>query len=183
MVKAAIEVPYVFLNPTDGAQVPNGALFLDSGNGDIPTFKTTGGSEQPVVNSASFFLKAMVAGAAIAAGKPISKRPDGKVIEADSDGVNAQNFIGTSQGSAASDGDPITLLLAGANLAGVLTGLGFTTGDIIYLSETGGYTNDGNSFTGGDDTIVKVGIADCGAGLASATATDLIAISEVLITP
>lgn len=183
MVKAAIEVPYVLLIPADGGSVPNGSLFLDVNNGDIPTFKTTGGSDQPVVNSASFFLKDMIAGAAIAVGRPISKRPDGKVIEGDSDGVNAQTFIGTSQGSAASDGDPITILLAGANLAGVLTGLGFTTGDIIYLAESGGYTNDGNSFTGDDDTITKVGIADCGAGLASGTATDLIAISEVLITP
>jgi len=64
-----------------------------------------------------------------------------------------------------------------------LTGLGFTSGDIIYLSESGGYTNDGNSFTGGDDTVTKVGVASAPAGIASGTATDLIAISEVLVTP
>lgn len=183
MVQAAIQVPYVFLTPTNGAQVPNGALYLDQGNGDAPTFKTTGGSSEPVSAGTNFFLKQMIAGAAIAVGKPLAKRPDGKVVEGDSDGVNSQIFIGISQGSASGDGDPIQVLLAGANLPGVLTGLGMTSGDIVYLSQDSGYTNDGGSFTGGDDTITKVGIADCGAGIASATATDLIAITEVLITP
>lgn len=184
MTQAAIHCKYVSLLPATPAEVPNGSMFLDSTNGNSMSVKTEGGVTESVNSAATiFFIKNMIAGAAITSGQPLSKRPDGKVIEADSDGVNAQTFIGFSQETVASDGDSLNVLLAGPNLSGVLSGLGMTSGQIVYLSESGGYTNDGNSFTGDNDTITKLGIADSGAGVANATAVDLIAITEVLITP
>lgn len=181
MTLASIKVQYVVMDPVAPSQVPPGCLFLDSTNGNQATIKNTGGSQEPVSSGTNYFIKTMIAGAAIAAGKPLSKRPDGKVIEGDSDGMHSQNFIGFSQNSAAGDGSTVQVLLAGANLAGVLTGLGFMAADIIYLSETGGYTNDPNSFTGNNDTVIKLGIADCAASSASSTAVDLIAITDVLV--
>lgn len=183
MAKAPIQVPYVILDPVPASQVPNGALFLDASNGNAATIKTTGGSDDVLNSSDTFFIKSMIAGGAFVAGRPLSKRPDGKVVDADSDGIDTQNFIGYSRDISGGDGSTVSVLLAGANLIGVLTGLGFTTGDIIYLSETGGYTNDPGSFTGDDDTIVKLGIADSANGVASATAVDLIAITDVLMYP
>lgn len=184
MVLAAVKANYVVLVPVDGSQVPNGCLYLDQNNGDAATIKGTGGGNSPVTSSSSdFFTKQMIAGGAIAANRPISKRSDGKVIDADSDGVDAQNFIGYSLQSAAGDGSPLNTLLAGPNLAGALVGLGFMTGEVIYLSESGGYTNDINSFTGANDTIVRVGVADCAASVASGTAVDLIGFTNVLISP
>lgn len=184
MTLASVKCQFVVLEPVDPSGVPNGCLFLDSTNSNQATIKTTGGVNDPVTSTGtSFFLKEMVAGAAISSGQPLSKRSDGKVVEADSDGTGTQTFIGYSQESADGDGSLLNVLLAGANLSGVLDGLGFSTGDLIYLSESGGYTDDPDSFTGGDDTIIKLGIADCAASIASSTAVDLIAITDVLISP
>lgn len=131
--------------------------------------------------------KAMIAGEAIAAGKPVSKRAsDGKVVKADSDGSGTQNFIGISTTSAAGDGSAITVRLLGANVAGVLTGLGFVTGDEIFMDETAGaYTNGAgvDAFTGANDSILRLGMADCAAGSASTTAVDLIMFPEVITRP
>lgn len=124
-------------------------------------------------------VKQMVAGAALSSGKPISKRPDGKIIQTDSDGADARNYVGFSLQSAAADGDLVNVQLVGANIAGALTGLGFASGSQIFLDEvSGGLTDDPGTFTGANDVILKVGIADCAAGTASGTATDLIMFSE-----
>jgi hypothetical protein len=129
------------------------------------------------------FVKQMVAGAAFSLGQPVSKRNDGKIVRGGSDGATSQNFVGFSLQSSTADGDLINVLLASQNLVGVLTGLGFNTGDEIYLNESGGYTNTVAGFTGNNDSVVKLGIADCGAGVASTTATDLIIFVEVIYRP
>jgi hypothetical protein len=52
------------------------------------------------------------------------------------------------------------------------------------LSSTPGVlTNDLSSFDPETDVIMKVGIADCAAGVASATASDLIMVTDVISTP
>jgi hypothetical protein len=56
------------------------------------------------------------------------------------------------------------------------------------LAQTGGqggvsFINSVGSLTGDDDSIIKVGIADCAAGTASGTATDLIVFPEVILRP
>lgn len=126
--------------------------------------------------------KIMIVGAAVAAGKPVSKRPDGKVIQADSDAVNARNVVGISVGSAAADGDPITIQLFGANMAGVLTGMGFVPGSDIFLNQdSSGYTDNPDvALTGADDDLIKVGVADCAANTFSASAVDLIILPQVI---
>ena len=121
--------------------------------------------------------------ATISAGTAVAKKSDGTVIPADSDGVGTQQMIGIcfSEITVGSVGD---IYLFGQNIPGVISGLGFSVGDEIFLSETAGQlTNDPNSFTGDDDSIIKVGIADCSSGSASSTATDLIMFPEVIYRP
>jgi len=131
--------------------------------------------------------KVMIGSSALAAGAPVSKNPaTGKVILADSDGAGTQQFYGVTVTTCAGDGSPVTVQLPGANLAGVLTGLGFAVGDEIFMGETAGsYVNGAgvDSFVGANDSIFKLGIADCAAGVASATVTDLILLPEVVARP
>lgn len=186
MAKAGVRAPYVFLDPVAPAGVPNGALFLDSTNGNTPTVKGTGGNVDPIspVATSNILIKQMQAAGAIALNRPVSKRADGKIEFADSDSISGQNVVGFAQQVATADGDLINVLCVGANIVGAITGLGFTPGQEIYLSEDGlGYSNDPGSFTGNNDSIIKVGIADCAAGTASATASDLILFPEVVARP
>lgn len=179
-----IRVKALIMEPITAAEAPVGSLYLDADNSNAPTIKSSGGVPAPI-NSAdtSMFLKQMQAGGPIPNRVPVSKRPDGKIIEADSDAVNAQNFIGFSMQVASANGDLINVLTVGANIENAILGLGFVPGDEIYLSENMGYTNDPASFTGNNDSIIKVGIADCSAGIASSTAKDLIAFSAVVARP
>lgn len=127
--------------------------------------------------------KTMIAFGAVSAGKPASKMSNGKATLSDSDGVDDQTFVGIFLTSGA-DGAAVSVQLVGANIAGALTGLGFTSGSDIYMSETaGGYTDDISTFTGNNDSILRIGIADCAAGAASAVATDLIMFPEVIARP
>lgn len=176
---------FIFLQPTDPSVVPNGSVFLDSTNGNSMSVKSSGGVTAPIstATGSELFIKQMQASGPIGLKKSVSKRPDGKVEQADSDAADGQKVVGYALQSASADGDLIDVFCLGANLAGALTGLGYTPGDEVYLSETGGYTNDPNSFTGGNDSIIRVGIADCSAGTASGTVTDLIAFTEVVARP
>lgn len=174
----------IILEPVNSSEVPNGAIFLDASNSNAATIKSVAGDAKTISEMGSaIFFKQMVAGGAFPAKTPISKRPDGKIIAADSDATDAQTVIGYSMEVASGDGVLINVLLIGANLVGAITGLGFAPGDDVFLSETSGYTNDPGSFTGDNDSIIKVGIADCAAGIASATAVDLVARMEVVLRP
>lgn len=133
----------------------------------------------------SSFVKPMqnTSVASITALRPVSKAPDGGIIASDSDGATSQIIIGVALENIGV-GALGNVMLIGPNVAGAVNGLGFTPGDKVFVSESGGgYTNDYASFTGGDDTIVRIGYADCAAGAASATATDLIMFSEVVLRP
>lgn len=124
--------------------------------------------------------KDMVAGMAIAANKPVAKRNDGKIVLAGTSGADNKSVIGFSLASAAGDGSIISVLLIGSNLSGALIGSGIAVGASVYLSETGGYVDTVAGFAGSDDQIFKLGIADCGDGLASNIATDLIVFPELI---
>lgn len=121
-------------------------------------------------------------GNTLPAGTPVSKQSDGTFKQADSDAVNGQKYVGILKVSTANNAYG-AVILPGANIVGAVTGLGFTPGDEVYLSETGGLTNDPNSFTGGDDSIIRIGIADCTGGTATSTADDLIIFTEVVARP
>lgn len=119
----------------------------------------------------------------IVANTPVSKVSDGTIVPADSDSVNGQQMIGIAKENILLGGTG-EVYLFGQNIPGAISGLGFSVGDEVYLSETQGqFTNDPNSFTGDDDSIIKVGIADCSAGNASSTASDLIMFPEVILRP
>lgn len=132
----------------------------------------------------SLLLKEMEnkSGQTIAAGQPVSKKADGSIILGDSDLAGAQTFIGVTLQEILNDAIG-TVALVGPNIIGAIAGLGYAPGDDVFVSETGGYTNDPNSFTGSNDTITRVGFADCAAGSASSTATDLILFSDIIVSP
>jgi hypothetical protein len=129
-------------------------------------------------------LKGMIGGEPFAAGIPIAKRAsDGKTVAATAQGTDSQVLIGISFSACNADGDAFVAQLLGANISGCLTGLGFATGDEIYLAEGGGYTNDGSSFVGTNDSVIKLGRADCGSSVFSTVATDLILFPSVIFRP
>jgi hypothetical protein len=184
-MSVGVKVNFFVMTPMTPGTAPNGSIFLDSTNGNALTIKNTNGVIEEVTSSSStnLFIKQMVASGPIAIKKPVSKRSDGKIQQADSDAAQGQAFVGVSLDSAAADGDVIQVLLVGANIENAISGLGFTPGSEVYLSETGGYTDDPDAFTGDDDSIIKVGIADCAGGIASPTAVDLIIFPEVVVRP
>lgn len=112
-------------------------------------------------------------------GQPVAKTSLGELVLADSDNANQKRFVGIALESWAAGESP-NVLLSGMNIKGILNGLGFAPGDEIFIGETAGtYTNNPGAFTGSDDDIIKVGIADCEESVASSTATDLIMTSTV----
>ena len=118
-------------------------------------------------------------GALIPSGKMVSKKSDGSIVVADSDSLDGQQPIGVTSETIADSSDGLVITF-GPNIPGILTGLGFAPGDTIYVSENASLTNDGGSFTGDDDSIIKVGIADCAEGVVSGSATDMILWREIV---
>lgn len=184
--KGGIQVGYVAYIPRAAAAVPNGAMFLDSAASNAPTVKGTGGSSTAIgaTSSADILVKSMQnkSGVTIAANTMVAKKTDGSIVAADSDGVGTQVVVGIAT-AAILDNATGNVSLIGPNVVGAIAGLGFAPGDAIYLGETGGYINDLAQLTGSNDSIIRVGYADCAAGAASATATDLIMFAEVLARP
>lgn len=151
--------------------------------GDTLVYNGSQWVNQPPASGATL-LKTMqnLSGSTIPAGAPVAKLANGGIIAADSDGATTQNFVGIAVAAIVNNAQG-QVAVTGQNIAGAITGLGFAPGQEIYLSQSGGYTNDIESFTDDDDSIIKIGIADCSAGAASATATDIIMFPEVLIRP
>lgn len=169
----------VILNPVADPGIPN-TLFVNESDGKL---STNDGTTAPVSTGSSYSVKKMQAGEIIPAGKPVSKRADGKILAADSDGVDRQQVIGVTLAPIGLDEVGGVLLFA-PNAPGVLAGLEFVPGAEIFVGETtGGYVDDITPFLGGNDSIVKVGVADCAEGAASTEATDLILISQVIARP
>jgi hypothetical protein len=154
--------------------------FFKNGNGHV--IQLTSGGE--LIGGAAFFEKSFVngAGAPMIVNELISLATDGSIVEADSDSAQGQRPIGFLKAATAFPGNG-KVIMFGRNLAGVLAGLGFAPGDDIYMSETAGQlTNDPNTFTGGNDTIVRLGIACMAENTTGSLATDLILMREILIT-
>jgi hypothetical protein len=176
---------FLSIIPSAPVTVPNNTVFIDSTNSNQASFKDQGGNVVVIgaVSSSNLFLKEMQAAEAMPVNTPVSKLPNGKIVPADSDAVAGQNYIGITASPAPAIDSLVTVLLPGANIVGAVASLGFAPGDEVFLGEGGGFTNDPSVFTGGDDSIIRVGIADCGAGVASSIATDLIAFTEIVARP
>jgi hypothetical protein len=156
-------------------------MFADSSqNGNIVSRDSSGNA----ISTSTLYYKLMQnsGGVSIQIGDPVSKYLDGSIRLADADGVNGQHPIGYSLEVIPPTSIGLIHLL-GANAPGVISGLGFSPGEEIYLSATEGYTNNPASLDPMLGSIIKLGIADCAAGAANPTATDLILIPEVISRP
>lgn len=185
MSNSALKALFLALEPTDPSNVPNGTIFLDSTNGNALSQKDYAGlvSVLAVALGSNPFLRSMVAGESFGANKPLALRNDGKIVMADSDSVTRQQIIGHSNQVSLGDNSIVQVICLSTVLPGALTGLGFISGQNIYLGETTGtYTNDISTFSGDNDTYIKVGIALPPAGTSSSTATDLLIHTEVIAT-
>jgi hypothetical protein len=186
-VIGGIDPAYIQLTPqASAAGVPNNSLWIDANDSNSVKVKRPSGSDTIGAGSSTNLLVKIMENDdlinPIAAYKPVSKLSSGKIVQADSDAAQGQKYIGITMASIPAGGSG-AVLLPGPNLENAVATLGFAPGDEVYLSETGGYTNAPGSFAGDNDSIIKVGIADCAGGSASATATDLVMITEVLIRP
>jgi hypothetical protein len=177
-----VKATFVQLIPTVASLVPSGSVFLDSANANASSIKNTSGVVV-VINNASaatnLVTKIMQAAGIYAVNTPVSKRADGQIEIADSNAPSGQDLIGVMLQASNAPGDLVQVLLVGANMENALSGLGFNVGDEIYVSDEGGYTNDPSTLTN-MDSIIKIGIADCGAGGATSVATDLILFPDVV---
>jgi hypothetical protein len=187
MAVAKFNTEVLILTPTAPGNAPANSVYLDSSNSNALSTKTAGNANVQVGNASAqdVMVKTMqnLSGAAIPAGKPVSKKADGSIVSADSDAVDGQRYIGISL-DAINNNATGRVLLVGPNVVNAVQGLGFIPGQDIYISESGGgYTNNFGSFTGNNDSVIKVGVADCSAGVANGVATDLIMFSEVVIRP
>ncbi len=186
MGSAKIRASAIILTPIVDGDAPNNSIFSDAGNSGAFTNKTPAGTVTAVgaVSSADAFgkLAKNASGTTIAAKKAVSKKADGSIVVSDSDSVDGQKPYAITAAAILDDAFG-QLYLFGRNVPGALTGLGFVAGDSIYISQTAGFTNDPGSFTGNDDTITFIGIADCADNTMSATATDLVMIRQELTSP
>jgi len=184
---ALLKTTALVLEPTTSAAVPTGAIYNDASNSGTFTNKSVTGDVQPIGASTSSSvmvkMKRNTTGAQIAAYKRVAILTDGSICLADSDDPLAMKDIGLTLDAI----DHLSygrVLLNGANADGALAGLGYSTGQDVFLSKTpGGLTNNISAFDPATDTIMRVGTADCANNDTSFVATDLIMTIEVYSRP
>lgn len=186
-IYAKIRTGVVVFDPAAPGDVPNNAIFVDSTNSNAFSNKTNGGVTNQIgaVSSADYLVKYKRndSGSTIPAYRRVALLTDGSISLADSDAPALMLDIGMTL-EAIDTGNYGRVLLNGANAGAALTGLGFNTGDHIYLSKTPGMlTNSTSGFDPNTDTIMRVGIADCATNTKSTSATDLIMTIEVYSSP
>ena len=186
MTVAKIKVSAVSFQQIETNSAEDGDLYRSASAAGALSEKTLVGDESAIgaASSADIMIKTMqnLTGQTIAARTPVAKLADGSIIEADSDGANQQTVIGITLEDI-DDEATGRVALIGPNVVNAVLGLGFAPADEVFLSKTGGYTNNAGSLTPGVDSIVRLGFADCASGEASETATDLIMFAEVILRP
>lgn len=184
MTLAKLKVSGVaFDTNVDPNNLPNGSIYLD-GSSNLNVKDSGGGTQEIAASSDSVLTKTMenLSGATILKGKPVAKKSDGSIVNADSDAPNGQIVIGVALENIL-DQSQGKIALIGPNVKDAISGLGFAPGDEVYLGENGGYIGSTDTLTGDNDSFVRVGFADCSAGAASSTANDLIMFAEVIARP
>ena len=184
MTAPRLKIGAIVFEPVLASSVPSNALYTDSASLSLSN-KTNTGSTTPIGSGAAAADTVMNklwhnnSGFDIQAGRPVAKKSDGSICDGDADVRGTAVILGTSVGIIINNSQG-AVRLYGANLAGAVAGLGMAPGDSVYLAVGGGYTNDLSSISVDVDEIIRVGYADCPAGVASSTATDLIMILEVI---
>lgn len=186
-VYAKMKTVSVAFEPTTPAAQPINSIFVDSTNSNVFSNKTTGGTTSPIgsTSSADYLVKYKrnSSGSFIPAYRRVALMPDGSVALADSDNPSLMKDIGMSI-EGINDGVYGRIILNGANAAGALTGLGFLSGQNIFLGKTPGtLVNSTSGFDPNTDTIMRVGVADCATNTVGSAATDLIMTIEVYSSP
>jgi len=159
---------------------PLGSIYINGANTNALTYRDFTSSDTPLIsgtlNTSEIFIKAKLnsSGSTIPVDTTVALLSDGSITLADSVG-SATNVIGTTLEPIAS-GAYGPILLIGPSSVNILDGLGFTSGDTIYLGSTPGTLVNNLSLVVG--TIKMVGIADCPTNTHSAIATDLILTNE-----
>lgn len=177
---AKLKVSGIVFDPQPAGGAGEGELYTDSDSSQL-SVKGSGPDTTPVgsaPSSDSQLRKVMqnLSGSTIPLNALVAKLTNGGIAAADSDAAGKTRVIGIARESIANNATG-SIGLLGPNMDGVLTSLGFAPGDTIYMAESSGaYTNNVLSFTGSNDRIVRVGIADCAPGTASLTVTDLLCI-------
>lgn len=184
MSLAGGKLKFIQMEPVTSLEVPNGALFIDSANFNSITYKNPSGINTSLTETTaeSLLIKQMQSGeASIDRYAPVAKAASGKVFQAESDGEQA--FVGFALEAVSGVDQLFNVLLVGVNLESAVSGLGFIPGQDVLIGENGEYVNSVSGFSNLDDSIIKVGVADCAAGVASPVATDLIVFSDVIARP
>jgi len=160
---------------------PLGSLYVDGTNLNELTFRTLAGADLPIFGGAPTSSEVLNKHklnstlSTILVDKTIAVKTDGTICLADSDDPLATNVIGVTK-EAILSGEYGTIQLIGPSAPNVIDGMGFATGELIYLGNTpGSLTNDLGSVVG---AVKVVGIADCASDDASAIATDLIMVNS-----
>jgi len=159
---------------------PLGSIYTDDTNSNALTFRDYANVDIPIIGgtltSSEIFTKRKLngTGSLIPTNTTVALKTDGTICLAESDVASATNAIGvTLEPIAPSAYGAIRLI--GSSAPNVVSGMGFSTGDTVYLGSTaGGLTNNLGSVVG---TVRVVGIADCATDIQSSVATDLILAS------
>ena len=179
-VYAKMKGAALVLPTTYPAANPLGAIYTDNTNSNALTFRDYANVDTPIIGgaltSSEIFTKRKKngTGSLIPVNTTIALKTDGTLCPAESDVPTATNAIGVTLEPIAS-GAYGAIRLIGSSAPNVVSGMGFSTGDTVYLGSTaGGLTNDLGSVVG---TVRIVGIADCATDIQSSIATDLILAS------
>ena len=184
MTAPRMKIGAIVFEPVLASSLPSNSLYTDSGSLALSSKSNTGATEAlgaSVASADTVMTKIWhnTSGFDIQAGRLVAKKSDGSICDGDADVRGTAVILGTSV-SVIVNNTQGAVRLYGANLQAALTGMGMAPGDSVYLAVGGGYTNDLSSISVDVDEIIRVGYADCPAGVASSTATDLIMILEVI---
>jgi hypothetical protein len=181
---AKIQTSGLILEEVDSGSL-NSLIRTEADPQNISLVRASGAS--PLLTAATITnspnIKKMVAGfGPMNAYTPVAKsRVTGKIIPLDSDDPYANFPIGILKDSVTYSDDLVDVYIGGVNLPGILFGKGFNVGDVIYSSSIpGGMTNDLTGVNPAEESILRLGVADCGAGEANGVATDLILSMEIV---
>ena len=179
-VYAKMKGAALVLPTTYPAANPLGSIYTDNTNSNALTFRDYASVDIPIIGgtltSSEIFTKRKKngTGSLIPADTTVALKTDGTICLAESDVPTSTNVIGTTLEPIAS-GAYGAIRLIGPAVPNIVLGMGFSSGDLIYLGSTeGALTNDLGSVIG---TVRVVGIADCETDTQSSVATDLILAS------